>query len=283
MRMKKVLIISISAILLTAIIGTGVYAMVSDKIRREAPKKSWSKKLSEMPNGWIKINSLMRDFEQQYNKSEDELTSRYDYMSFLLHYGSRHKVETSWNSRLYCLQDFNEVCPIELIKKIDREHICVVYKISHNEVGDVLAYVVFERQTAFLTKKDGVESAGFYEKWEKTGEFYLLTEKLSSADFENIEVGDPALDVSNIEPAILAEFHLFTFGYGHDDSKIYIETYRLLTDGIMHILFEAPKNAENGGLSPFSEFTVYSKTFYPYNSEAIPQIKTMINAPDILS
>ena len=88
MRMKKVLIISISAIFLTAIIGTGVYAMVSDKIRREAPKKSWSEKLNEIPNAWIKRDSLIKAFDQTYNKSEEELTS-YDFSSFGMQYGHR--------------------------------------------------------------------------------------------------------------------------------------------------------------------------------------------------
>ena len=277
MRIKKILIISISAILLTAIIGTGAYAMISDKTEKEAPKKSWGEKLSEIPDVWIKKNSLMKAFDQTYNKSESELTS-YDFSSFPILYGPRHGVIPELNSQIIWLQAFNEVYPIELIKEIDQDHICVVYKFSYDEVENILTYVVFERQTKFLTKKDDVESAGFYEKWDKTGEFYFLTEKLSSSDFDNIQIGDSALEVYNIDPAISVDMGFRSV----DNLNLYFKSYRLLSDGIMVIECSIDRNKEES-TSDLSEYTVSSKTFYPYNSDDFPdEIKAVINASDIL-
>ena len=284
MRIKKILIISISAILLTAIIGTGAYAMISDKTEKEAPKKSWGEKLSEIPDVWIKKNSLMKAFDQTYNKSEDELTS-YDFSSFYLNYGgTRHFVTDSTSSDLKWLQIFNDVFPVELIKKIDKNHICVVYKLSYDKdekVENILTYVVFERQTKFLTQKDDVERAGFYECWKKTGEFYFLTNKLSSSDFDNIQVGDSVLSVCNIEPAVSSDYYYYC--YSLDDTNIYFQSYRLLSDGIMVIKFKADRNTGTEYIPELSEYTVSSKTFYPYNSDDFPkEIKAVINASDIL-
>lgn len=281
MKIKKGLIISVAAILLTAIIGTGAYAMKSDKTEKEAPKKSWSEKLNEIPDAWIKKNSLMKAFDQTYNKSEEELTS-YDFSSFYLKYGGTRHFVTDWSSSdVKWLQEFNKVYPIELIKEIDQDHICVVYKFSSDEVENILTYVVFERQTKFLTKKDNVESAGFYEKWEKTGEFYFLTNKLSSSDFDNIQIGDSVLSVCSIDPAVSADYYYYC--YSMDASNIYVNSYRLLSDGIMVIEFKAPRNTESEYIPELSKYTVSSKTFYPYNSDDFPnEIKAVINSPDIL-
>ena len=284
MRIKKILIISISAILLTAIIGTGAYAMISDKTEKEAPKKSWGEKLSEIPDVWIKKNSLMKAFDQTYNKSEDELTS-YDFSSFGMQYGYRGRVCSAYSSHMYWLQQFNDQYPIELIKKIDNDHICVVYKFSyvHPTTGEiyfenVLTYVVFERETKFLTKKDNVESAGFYEKWEKTGEVYFLTKKLSSSDFKNVKVGDDISSVAAIESAIAADIRFVEF----DDSYAYMRSYRLLSDGIMVIEYKATYT-KNDGYTSINQYILSSKTFYPYNSDDFPdEIKAVINASDIL-
>lgn len=282
MRIKKVLIISVAAILLTAIIGTGVYAMILDKTEWNGTQKSWSEKFSEIPDYWLKKGAFINEFEQQYNKSEDELTS-YDFSSFYLNYGgTRHFVTDSTSSDLKWLQAFNKVYPIELIKKIDNDHVCVVYKLSSDKVENILTYVVFERQTKFLTPKDDVERAGFYECWKKTGEFYFLTNKLSSSDFDNLQVGDSVLSVCNIDPAVSSDYYYYC--YFLDDTNIYFNSYRLLSDGIMVIQFKAPRNTESEYIPELSKYTVSSKTFYPYNSDNFPkEIKAVINAPDILN
>lgn len=62
----------------------------------------------------------------QYSKSEDELTV-YDYNSFISCHGSRDFASPYFSSTSFSLTTFNNAFPVELIKKIDKNHICVIF------------------------------------------------------------------------------------------------------------------------------------------------------------
>ena len=226
--------------------------------------KSWSEKLSgHYP--WLENGSLMNDFEQQYNLSKSEL-SVYDYMYFDASLGGRY-IKTSGSIELHTLQAFNDSYPIELIKRIDNEHICVVYNVERNDLQEVFVYVVFEKKTTYFTEEDGVEQAGTYEIWEKNGEFYYLTKELAYDDFADIGIGDSAVKVNDIDCAVSFETRYMKLIPGN---KRYFTSYRLLKDGIMEIEFEAPITEVTTDYTSLDDFKITSIVFYPFGDDTMP-------------
>ena len=271
MKKKKMIMITTAVIAMIFVVGIGVTAMVS---------KNWSEKISEN-FGWNEKNSFMADFEAQNNKSTGQLTA-YDYNTFRFLFGLRNFVLPNASSQIYILEHFNESFPIELIKKIDSDHICVVYKLSRENGENVLAYVIFERTIAYFTKEDGVDKKGTYERWSKTGELYFVTQSLSSADFDNVKIGDSASSVCAIDSAVS-----FDADYAAIDAaqmKYNFTSYRILSDGIMIIEFEGPMYQENSEKPLLSAYTVSEKAFYPYHSDEVPEeIATVIHSPNLLN
>lgn len=270
MKAKKIIIIlSIILVILITVIGVGVSAMIS---------RSWSEFLSE--NRDMKAGSLMKNFDKQYNLDVSELTA-YDYNKFIFHIVARNTdVEVLSSSRAIYIQQFNAIMPIERINKIDDDHIFVVYNLNRDD-QNALVYVVFERIIQEFTEQDdaeaaGVEEVGEYELWEKTGEFYFVTKELSSADFENVQVGDSAETVNAIDAAVSFDAeYVFTY---KDSIFVNFISYRVLTDGVMIIEFEAAPDEGTGTAPLLSDYTVKSKTFYPYGSEMPENVSSFVHA-----
>lgn len=116
-------------------------------------------------------------------------------------------------------------------------------------------------------------------KMKKNGELYFVSQTLSSSDFETIHAGDSASAVYATDAAVSfdADYALA------DESHYQFTAYRMLTDGIMVMKFEAPIPPEAQGRPALSDYTVSEKTFYPYQSESVPQeIAVMNGAPGML-
>ena len=143
-------------------------------------------------------------------------------------------------------------------------------------------YVIFERTIACFTKEDGVDKTGTYERWSKTGELYFVTQSLSSANFDNVKIGDSASSVCAIDSAV--SFDADYAGIDAAQMKYNFTSYRILSDGIMIIKFEGPMYQENSEKPLLSAYTVSEKAFYPYNSDEVPEeIATVIHSPNLLN
>lgn len=190
----------------------------------------------------------------EYDADIDELTE-YDFKRFFGKYEVRRGVTSDMKSWVCLLNGFNDEFPIERIKKIDSDHIVVVYKLKNEEGSTALTYILFGKMFY-----DGDEPGKEYD-WVRTGEFYHVIKKLSSADFENVMIGDSAKSVNEIDPAVAFDCEGSTFDK--------VETIRVLTDGIMLIEFEKPEIPTSVDVS-FSEYKVSSKSFYPYSDSNFP-------------
>lgn len=255
---KMVIVICVFAVILF-LGGLGVTAKMLMK---------WSD--ADISNSWKENGSLMNSFEDYYNLSLEEMTA-YDYDRFMFVLGGRF-IRSNASSEIYSLGQFNKSFPIERVEKIDSEHILVVYKLKRENTEEVFAYVVFEKEVNYFKKEDGVDVEGEYEWWKKNGEFYFFTDNtLSSMDFAHINVGDSAATVAEIDPAVFVEFD--ECGYVNPSAATaYCQSYRVLTDGIMVIEFEA--KMPEGQISwpdRHTEFYVASVLFYPFDGEVFPE------------
>lgn len=264
MKKRMVIVICIFAVMLF-LGGLGVTAKMLMK---------WSD--TDIFNYWRDNGSLMNSFEDYNNLSLEEMTA-YDYDRFMFVLGSRF-IRTNASSEIYSLGQFNKSFPIERVEKIDSEHILVVYKLKRENAEEVFTYVVFEKEVNYFKKEDGVDADGEYELWKKNGEFYFFTDNtLSSMDFAHINVGDSAATVAEIDPAVLFEYN--ECGYVDPSAATaYYQSYRVLTDGIMVIEFEAKMLEGQIRWPDHAEFYVASVLFYPFDGDDFPA-KVSIREP----
>ena len=228
--------------------------------------KSWSSRLAEDDSPWQLNGALMNSFEQQYNLAKSELSVR-DYERFYWDVGGRF-MQLNLNSEAPTLWAFNQRHPVELVKKIDDEHICVVYKLARDDLREVFAYVVFEKWTSTFDDCEEMDPADEYELWHKTGEFYFITEELTSDDFSGLCIGDSAAIVNEIDQSVSFET---VYSRGFVETKTWcFESYRLLKDGILIIAFEAPHAEGTVGYPPLDEFKITSIVFYPFGDDTMP-------------
>ena len=257
-------------LVLTILIGL-VALSFSSCSRTEAPSvtptKSWSERFREIGDIWNDPGSFVGSYGEQYNVPIETLTV-YSYSEFWTRYDPSSTI--SITPQLIYLQEFNSVFPIERVKMIDENTVVVVYKLEMDyEALDreiALAYVVFKRKVAELTEEHGLDKVGSYESWKKNGEIYFVSKNLSKAAFSNVKVGDSLPSVIAVDPAVL-----FDGDKAHrTESIISFTTYRILSDGMMLIEFEAPLNSS--GHSPgLSDYKVTKKTFYPYGEASSPE------------
>lgn len=167
------------------------------------------------------------------------------------------------SSTMGSLEQFCSVYTTEHIKKIDDEHICVIYSISIDEIGDALMYVIFEKS---------IQNDSF-EKWETTGEHYILSQKRSSADFAEIKIGDTVADILKFDVGMHIEI-----APGNSYSS---KSYRLLEDGLLIITFDISKD-NIAAFENFGSVCIKNVQFYPWGSEEIPDNVSIINSPHLL-
>lgn len=152
----------------------------------------------------------------------------------------------------------DEDMPIERLERIDKNTVCVVYKLYYyaDVEGDIkkTAYVcvLFKREEWISEDK---KRTG--EQWLKTGEYYCFHQHVLSSDaYKDIQVGDSLQRVVDIDDSLLIDW---------DPQNYFLITYQLLSDGIMAWYFNAglPEDA------PFevSEYKLIEKTFYRFGTD----------------
>lgn len=226
-------------------------------------EKSWSEIIDGMEDSWNESGNFAESFHERYNVSTACLTA-YSDRDFYLRYGPS---PTSDCTYLSTLQEFNDEFPIECVRLLDENTVCVVYKLEMDAEGGAvprISYVIFKREVAQLTEQDGVEKAGEYELWKKNGEVYVSSSKLTYTDFSSVGIGDPISSVLAIDPTLKIDD---AFLESASQVALASETSsRLLADGILFITFQVPSAATPS----LSEARITEMTFYPYTSEVTP-------------
>ena len=258
--MKKL----ICCFLLLSTFCLSVFSLSSCDDSPVVPYRSWSERFAELEKDWNKAGSLVSSFGEQFDTSSAELTS-YNYRIFEMYYTTRY-IDAGLGVEYYRLQAFHSTFPIESIKLIDKNTICVRYKLELDDGTTSLAYVIFKREVKWLTKSDGVEKAGNYEAWKKNKEIYFVTEGLSEADFSGVKVGDSLLSVAEIAPSVKFDATHVTFRT--INGPCIAPAYEILSDGILVLEFELREGATTSDLTAF---TVAQKTFYPYSGTETPE------------
>lgn len=249
-------------------------------------EKSWSERIAEY-SYWNKVGTLKKDLTKHSNASAEELTA-YDNSKFRYAFGGRNVFIQSASSQ-QSLESYNANFPIESIKSIDDDTVCVVYRLETEDQKTTLAYVVFQREIKYFTKKDGVDKAGKYEHWERKGEIYFVSEKLDESAFSDVSIGDSFFSVAEIDNGVYFDADYDCFGFFVTGYPYSITSYRILTDGIMIIRFapvdqkpvqkpelsediviEMPDVSEDTVMPELSEYVVIEKTFYSFGSDEFP-------------
>lgn len=229
-------------------------------------EKSWSERIDEY-SYWNKVGTLKKDLTKHPNASAEELTA-YDNSKFRYAFGGRNVFIQSASSQ-QSLESYNANFPIESIKSIDDDTVCVVYRLETEDQKTTLAYVVFQREIKYFTKKDGVDKAGKYEHWERKGEIYFVSEKLDESAFSDVSIGDSFFSVAEIDNGVYFDAEYDRGGLLTGRPYV-INSYRVLSDGIMIIRFEASVEQETDQTPELSEYTVAQKTFYSFGSDVFP-------------
>lgn len=161
------------------------------------------------------------------------------------------------------LRDKNSLIPIEHIKKIDSDHLCVIYRSNTVETGDVYAYITFSRDVKNASELNA-DAEGELEQW-NVEYFYLIGKKLSSADFDGLNVGDDISAAIAIDPviALLAKEGSYVKSVPTDLEGYMMPVnsiYRILSDGVLVLEFECYDE----------ESKLLNKTFYSYGATDVP-------------
>lgn len=230
-------------------------------------EKSWSERIDEY-SFWNKVGTLKKDLTRQSNASAEELTV-YDNRMFSLVFAARNVIVDGASSISNTLDGYNAYFPIESIKPIDDDTVCVVYRLEKEDQKTTLAYVVFQREIQYFTKKDRVDKAGRYENWKINGEIYFVSEKLDESAFSDVSIGDSFFSVAEIDNGVYFDAEYDRGGLLTGRPYV-INSYRVLSDGIMIIRFEASVEQETDQTPELSEYTVVEKTFYSFGSDVFP-------------
>ncbi len=258
--MKKKLICAVAFLVLLSL-GIGVAALTTHR---------WSDYFLDKSKGWNKKGTLVSEFELNKNVPLEELTV-YDSFKFIFYYGARNMIVNA-GSDLFTLGQFNSVFPIEHIKFIDNDTICVIYKLENEIKAITYAYVLFGRKVEYIipSEKSNINrEEGWYECWEKTGEIYFVSNVLAEKDYSKVTTGELVSKLAEIDSGVLFEDRFVV--HGNNDNPSFL-SYRLLTDGIMVIYAESPDGYDaSEHLPELSEYTIVSKTFYPFGSIEYPE------------
>ena len=291
MRLKKAIVISAGIVVCVLLIGGTIFTAFKIRQKKEADKASeeteetltpeegspdtraWNDKIEDF---WLPKGSLLKNYSEQRQVSTNELTP-YSYENFCFEYGMRDILMPEVSLQCLSLYSFNQVFPVQMVKKISEEKLFVVYRLESKDGATGLAYVFFERETHYLDeqKDPSIKKAGEYESWMKTGEIYFVSHELSSSDFSEVKKGDSFSRTLEIDPAIALEVHIAGERF-LDNGKVVMTSPRVLSDGIMLIEFERDQNSKG-----FNEYKVIKKTFYPYPIVAA-QSNFSLTTPNVL-
>ena len=273
MKMGKIIFLGLMLAMLFSLVTLSFSSCSRSEAPGVTPTKSWSERLGEIAYEWNEAGSLVESFGEQYNADAKDLTV-YDYEEFKRLHGSRFPIRATISSspEIFLLQQYHASFPVESVKLVDKDTICVLYELEMDSGERTLAYVVFKRKVASFTDDDGFDKAGDYERWLKVGELYFVSEDLTQDDFSDVNVGDSLLSVIETAPAIR-----FDAEYYSNSTQTHkgITAYQILSDGMMIIEFHAPKDAETNTVPALSEYTVTQKTFYPYSGKKAPEYASL--------
>ena len=217
-------------------------------------------------------------FKQAYTTDIDEL-SVYDYEKFYRSGISvRHTVMKESSSALISLYNYNKVFPVELVKPIDADRIFVVYKLERDDMLQTLVYMVFKRTNYDFTDSSNIDNENYLKLWETTGEFYFVANKNSISAYSDIDIGTSALEVEKIDSSVSFDCKYIKL----PTTSVCFTSYRILTDGILLIEFEAPIDNETNEIPSFTEFIVKTKTFYPYVENVSPNNITIMGYSNLI-
>ncbi len=172
--------------------------------------------------------------------------------TFILRYGVRdEELAMHMSSQIIDLEAFSKPYPVELVKPVGKDKICVIYKLEDDNKNQYLAHIIFRIET---------DSNGKY--WHKTNEIYFVGEKLSFDDYQDISIGDSITKILDIDHSILADGE---YQYHKGDDYYYFSSYRFLENGVLFIEFKGEtKNTE--------DFVVSSINYYPYDGDEAPAV-----------
>ena len=147
--------------------------------------------------------------------------------------------------------------PVEYLKVLDDNCICVCTKLEKEKGEWTYAYIVFNR-----TEKS----------WGFCGEYYFITNALSYKDYSNIKIGDSLTEVYEMDVATLFDIRPREVNpHMSSNPHLYGEYYsvRLLTDGILIYQFRCDVPGQMGddpeALLP-SSYIITDITFYEYGN-----------------
>jgi hypothetical protein len=139
------------------------------------------------------------------------------------------------------LSEFNELYPIECIRKVNDERVYVVYKLKYEGEDPFLAYLFFDKTTISET-----------ERWQLVWPTLYVEKRLSSKDFAGVEQGAKLADIAKIDPFILRQkpvrYDIYLDGKDPETGAYVIvkheipvpsefTIHRCLTDGLISIHF----------------------------------------------
>ena len=218
---------------------------------------------------WREEGDLKRNLAFIRGEELDDLTA-YDLNSFKMLFQRRNRAYHFWGSGISSLQfwldGYHRQLPIEHVKWINDDKICVVYKLKDENENEFYAYVIFVREVENYTKSENsMELDGEYETWRVSGEAYFVSEFLSYEDYKDVKVGDTVSKICEFDPAVVFEEKIC-------EEKI----YRLLKDGVLII-----ETSQDNSIA-FQEREIVSIRFYTFDGDECPFNVSLSDLPKLI-
>lgn len=271
--MKKTVIIIVSAVLAAALLGVSVYAVSSGFSSYPQPDQmiqSSKEYLAEINASRSPLSAELQKYladglsentgrlEEILAKNLNSDISELRKYNIFPYIGRTEMCMERYNyplksSRPADLLRINEVCPIDILLKINDTRVATVFRASENDSENaVYALMIFK-----LDK----------DIWKMTGEVYFVSRIRSFEDFENIKVGGNVADLCEIDGSVEFDLIRADLPYDYhaesvDDCSETRMIYKLLSDGVMTVEYD-----------PDDDKIVEIK-LHPYGDDAISYVDT---------
>ena len=222
---------------------------------------TWGETIEKHTYENLPVGTMQAWAAQIENKSLNELSL---YSIDSTRRGHRFTISTS-SVTCFTLEHYNLSYPVEYIKMLDEEHLCVVYLTSipwpkmageahKNDTAHL--FVLFQRRV------NEYHPGVYTEEWDVNTEFYYEKAENSYADYTGIKVGDTAEALFAIDPAVIFDSCGRTGGFDY---------FTILSDGILEVQTERPRPQESPEefdvVKELETFTITRIDFYPYGSK----------------
>ena len=237
--------------------------------------------LSHRGEGWTDIvleNSLGSHlilFNKLRNVPLDQIEP-YDFKRFTSSSTFRGTTPTWTGSQFVVLGNIaaSERYRVDHLIKLDLNSVCMVMPLELNG-KTAYQYMIFDYTIEY--------------GWLRTGEFYFVSKRLSSSDFDSISVGNSAEAIEDIDSAVVmdAEYPYYKGENGSEFGGFY--SYRLLDDGVL--VFRLERTDISLDRFDMAGYEVAEKKFYAYDRSEelldfdVPAMMdiSVLNDPSILS